>query len=553
MKNRMTSILIGLAAVACVAQAQPDFTAASRLAVQEGGRKKPLDTFAREIMQRITGKTHFNSRDPIDVMFSLAFSQGNAEWTGQKIIRLGYQPLKSRLGLPMDDKYFSYSELANNPKLRPLYEELNESQATEGKRTRDPLRDEVNTLAAKLHDVESLVDSSALMLVPHPNDPDAPWISPANDAKMAGYWPKDAKNIRDHFLAIGKAYREGNAAALTRNCDAFATLLRQLSPKVYPASPALEQEITYNHLRPFVWSWRLFLLSVLVLVATGKLRSPTCYWSGMGLFVAGLGMLIVGFVYRSLIAGRPPVTNMYESVIWVAFGATSFALVFELMYRSRYFAAAAAAGAVLVLLLADQFPNVLNPHIQPLTPVLRDNFWLATHVLTITLGYAALFLTWAIGHVSLFLHLWKPNARPTLEALTQYTYRAMQIGVLLLAIGTGLGGLWANYSWGRFWGWDPKETWSLIALLSYLIVLHGRYSGWLTTFSLNVAACICFNSVLMAWYGVNFVLGTGLHSYGFGSGGLGYVGAFVLADMAFVIFAAWRFKRAGGGPLPAKD
>ncbi|MBI5683803.1 MAG: cytochrome c biogenesis protein CcsA [Verrucomicrobia bacterium] len=545
MNNRVTSILIGLAAVTCAAQAQLDFTAAGRLAVQEGGRKKPLDTFAREVVQRITGKVSLNGRDPMDVAFSLAFAKGETEWSSQKIIRLGYQPLKARLGFQATDNYFSYRELADNAKLRPLFDELNRSQQAEGKRkAKDPLGDEAGALAAKLRDVESLVDSSALKLVPHPSDPDDAWISPADDAKMKSYWPNDATKIRDAFLAIGTAYRGGDAAALTRNCEAFAGLLRQLSPKVYPSQQALEHEIAYNHLRPFRVSWMLFLVSLLALVTTAKLRSPLFYWGGLALFTGGLGMLTTGFVYRCLIAGRPPVTNMYESVIWVAFGAALFALVFELMYRSRFFAASAAGFVVLTLILADQFPNVLDPSIKPLTPVLRDNFWLATHVLTITLGYAAFGLTYALGHVSLAFHIWKPSARPQLDALTQYTYRAMQIGVLLLAAGTGLGGLWANYSWGRFWGWDPKETWSLIALLSYLIVLHGRYSGWLTTFSLNVAACVCFNTVLMAWYGVNFVLGTGLHSYGFGTGGLGYVAAFVAADMAFVAFAAWRFKSA---------
>ncbi len=534
-------------AAACAAQAAVDCTAAGRLAIQEGGRKKPFDTFAREIVQRITGRTRFNDRDPVELVFSIAFAKDESEWSGQKIIRLGYQPFKARLGLHETDSYFSYRELAGNAKLRSLFEELGKSQGMEGKgKAKDPLQDEINALGNKLHDIESLVDRSALALVPHPNDPDAAWISPDDAAKMAGYWPNDTKKIQEQFQAVGRAYQEGDAAVLARQCEALAALLRQLSPKVYPDQPALEREITYNHLRPFRWSWTLLLLSLLVLVMTSKLRHPVFYGSGMALYIAGLCMLIIGFVYRCLIAGRPPVTNMYESVIWVGFGAAAFALVFELIYRSRYFATAAAGFVVLALLLADQFPNVLDPNIRPLTPVLRDNFWLTTHVLTITLGYAAFGLTYALGHVSLAFHLWRPSARPQLDALTQYTYRAMQVGVLLLAAGTGLGGLWANYAWGRFWGWDPKETWSLIALLSYLIVLHGRYSGWLTTFSLNVAACVCFNAVLMAWYGVNFVLGTGLHSYGFGSGGLGYVAAFVAADMAFVAFAAWRFKNAAG-------
>ena len=117
-------------------------------------------------------------------------------------------------------------------------------------------------------------------------------------------------------------------------------------------------------------------------------------------------------------------------------------------------------------------------------------------------------------------------------------------GVLLLAAGTILGGVWANYSWGRFWGWDPKETWALIALLCYILTLHGRIAGWWTQFGLVVASVVCFLAVLMAWYGVNFVLGKGLHSYGFGLGGEMYVASFVGADLLFVGFAIWRYRRS---------
>jgi cytochrome c biogenesis factor len=123
-----------------------------------------------------------------------------------------------------------------------------------------------------------------------------------------------------------------------------------------------------------------------------------------------------------------------------------------------------------------------------------------------------------------------------------WLYRVLQLGVLLLAAGTILGGVWANYSWGRFWGWDPKETWALIALLCYITTLHGRLAGWWTQFGLVVASVVCFLAVLMAWYGVNFVLGKGLHSYGFGIGGETYVASFVIADLLFVAFAIWRYR-----------
>ena len=134
-----------------------------------------------------------------------------------------------------------------------------------------------------------------------------------------------------------------------------------------------------------------------------------------------------------------------------------------------------------------------------------------------------------------------------------WLYRVLQLGVLLLAAGTILGGVWANYSWGRFWGWDPKETWALIALLCYITTLHGRLAGWWSEFGLVVASVVCFLAVLMAWYGVNFVLGKGLHSYGFGIGGETYVGTFVVADLLFVAFAIWRYRSSKRLPITREE
>ena len=119
----------------------------------------------------------------------------------------------------------------------------------------------------------------------------------------------------------------------------------------------------------------------------------------------------------------------------------------------------------------------------------------------------------------------------------------MQIGVLFLAAGTLLGGLWAEKAWGRFWGWDPKETWALIALLLYLGVLHARYTKWIGSFGLNAASVLAFQGIIMAGYGVNYLLGTGKHSYGFGVGGEAFVGAFVLIELILVALAVFRYKK----------
>jgi hypothetical protein len=135
--------------------------------------------------------------------------------------------------------------------------------------------------------------------------------------------------------------------------------------------------------------------------------------------------------------------------------------------------------------------------------------------------------------------------------MSVFLYRALQAGTLFLAAGTLLGGVWASYSWGRFWGWDPKETWALIALLTYLAILHGRFLGWIRDFGLAVGALVGGLTVLMAWYGVNFILGTGLHSYGFGSGGYGYVAGFVVLEVAVIAAAFLRVRAARPASIPA--
>jgi ABC-type transport system involved in cytochrome c biogenesis permease subunit len=191
------------------------------------------------------------------------------------------------------------------------------------------------------------------------------------------------------------------------------------------------------------------------------------------------------------------------------------------------------------LVLTDLAPTVLDGSIHPLEPVLRSTFWLSTHVLIITISYAAFFLAFALGDLVLFFYL-KDEEKYSAQIRqgVQSIYRAMQIGVVLVAAGTILGGVWADYSWGRFWGWDPKETWAFITLLGYLAVLHGRLAGFIKNFQLAACAIVTFSLVIMAWYGVNFVLGAGLHSYGFGAGGVEYVTGFVVLHLLYVAYVS---------------
>jgi ABC-type transport system involved in cytochrome c biogenesis permease subunit len=301
-------------------------------------------------------------------------------------------------------------------------------------------------------------------------------------------------------------------------------------------------EVTYNHWAPFRFAWVLVLAALVAMLLHLGSGWKWLYVAAMTAYGAGLAALVIGFSMRIAIAGRPPVSNMYESVIYVGAGVALFGLIFELIYRQKYILTAAAAVSTVALVLADNCPTILDPSVQPLEPVLRSNFWLVTHVMTITLSYAAFALALGIANITLGYFCARSSDRSAISSLSRFTYKAIQVGVLLLAAGTILGGVWADYSWGRFWGWDPKEVWALVALLGYLAVLHARYAGWVGHRGLAALAVTCFSLVVMAWYGVNFVLGAGLHSYGFGGGGAAYVYSAVILQLLFAATALIRSR-----------
>jgi ABC-type transport system involved in cytochrome c biogenesis permease subunit len=176
----------------------------------------------------------------------------------------------------------------------------------------------------------------------------------------------------------------------------------------------------------------------------------------------------------------------------------------------------------------------------PIVAVLRSNYWLTIHVLTITISYAALTIAMLIGNAALLRTIFSKNNAGFFKEYAHYAYRMIQLGVFLLTVGIILGGIWADYSWGRFWGWDPKETWALIADVGFIALLHARYIGWIRDFGILAFSPVAYLLVIMAWYGVNFILAAGLHSYGFSSGGAMMVTGFVTAQL--LLFGAAAAK-----------
>jgi ABC-type transport system involved in cytochrome c biogenesis permease subunit len=554
------------------------------LPVQEGGRHKPLDTLAWETMRglcnrsRVTDPETGQKLNPHTFYLALLFdwqgwdkprSEHVAEsvhsrsaysrlhkpdkWDRAPLLRVDFLALRTALGLGEDQKYVSPLDLTQSKiKIPKTYEEKPFLSWAEGLTKKQQeghtvFEKKALELAGKFWSYQDHRMGRRLKILPVTGSEDQPWMSIAS--LMYAQFddvtdPSGAiREAGQHFQQARAAYFASAPQEFNRASDAFLRKVRGLRPDLgaYPSPTAIDLEVGYNRWSPFRFAWVFMMISfVFMLLSMGTGWKPF-YVGGWSAFTASLIVMAVGFALRVVISGRAPVTNMYESVIYLGLGVSLFGLIFEIIYRKQFVLTAAAAVATVALILADNCPAALDPSLRPLQPVLRSNFWLVTHVMTITLSYAAFALAMGIGNITLGCFLLGKAYRDTISGLTRFTYRAVQVGVLLLATGTILGGVWADYSWGRFWGWDPKEVWALIALLGYLAVLHARNAGLVKSFGLAALSVLCFSLVIMAWYGVNFVLGAGLHSYGFGGGGRAYVLTAVLLQAIFVLAAGIRF------------
>lgn len=518
--------------------------------VLSGGRLKPLDSFARDMVLFVTGSTSYSGWNSIELL--LSWTVNAQAWFKEPIIFISRVDVKKQLLVDEKTKRFSPEELLKNPQLLQYAGTLdprakNITPPMGGAPGSDPRQQEIRRIIDRLSIVRALSTGEAWSLIPS-HDPE-PWQSIASALPAEGETAeKNVNPIVAAFRDVVTAYRDGNTTSFASSSQALHDQVIAAMGSAYNARTArmIRAEVSYNRAQPFLIAWILYLIAGLLYVSSLVDATPEKFRSlgarfGHVVIGAAFAIHITGFVMRVVISGRPPVTNMYESVIWVSFGAVFFSIVLYVLQKTKHRILLSVGSFVgmVGLMAANSAPAVLDPSIHPLVPVLRSNFWLTIHVLTITLSYAAFALSMGIANVSLFQFLRSTDKRVSkIETLNLLSYRAMQFGVVLLAAGTLLGGFWADYSWGRFWGWDPKETWALIALLCYIAMLHARFVGWVNPFTFPVWTVLSFLSVLMAWYGVNFVLGVGLHSYGFSSGGMSAVVLFTAVQLTYVVLVA---------------
>lgn len=504
------------------------------LPIQESGRVKPMITVAQETLQLIHGKSKYEGKPALDIFTTWLLVP--EPWMKKPIIKIDHHGLKKALNFPKEKKYFTPDEIGSHQRLNVLFSDL--QVRTQRKEKLNAYYQSIQRLESQLLTFYGITQGAIRVFPPGKDEETTSWKSLGQLEKSESEaFFKIMAAYSTQFVGNGVDKAEGKVD-LNDAIAGFTKMAREHGGNKYPTADEMSTEVQYQKLKPFFWTWILYFLSALLLTFSFLVLPKPLTLAGALAFATAFGLHTYGFILRVIITGRPPVSNMYETVVWVGWGVVLFAGLFGYLKKKKWIVLVGSIVATVCMIVADFAPVILDSTLQPLEPVLRSNLWLLIHVMTITLSYAAFFLAFGIGDYGVFLYLKNRAAyKKEIRELAQVAYNCIQIGVVLLTAGTILGGVWADYSWGRFWGWDPKETWAFIALMGYLAILHARLVGWVKDFGMLAGSIVSFSLVIMAWYGVNFVLGAGLHSYGFGAGGIEYVSGFVGLHLLYVGYA----------------
>ena len=501
-----------------------------QLPVHQNGRIKPLDTMAQEMILYISGSYKKFGLHPVQIYLSLMAFEG-APYI--EIIEIRDLNLRTELGYPKSKRFFSVADVESSPLLQivePLFKKQQQAPRTLNEHEKKTLEAyQQYSLLKEIITGQSLFTSAdyAYLNLEHKGS--------SADSELQ-------TSLKNFFQTLMGTRSEQVAAA----ANLIQVSRQQTPPELFKHYlDKIQIEVLYNKFRPFFWA-SLVSIFLGICFFTPLFRNKISAHKTILIYAIPLIMISVGLGLRVYITLFAPITNMFGTMIWVSFGITLFSFILFIIYKNYVIPGITLIASGLLLMLTEQIPLILSPDLDPIVAVLRSNFWLSTHVTTITISYAAFSIAMVLGNIGL-VRLWLYSDNEAyFKEYSHYAYRMIQLGCFLLTVGIILGGVWADYSWGRFWGWDPKETWALIADLGFLAILHSRLTGWITPFSLLAWSPMAYLLVIMAWYGVNFILAAGLHSYGFSSGGATMVAVFVSAQVALLLAGFYKIHRKYG-------
>jgi len=568
-----------------------------KLPVLVGGRAKPLDTVARNSLLIIRGKQELRLENGrtlsaiawlTDVLFNAPVADQYPAFVVQNDQVLGLFGWEQS-----QRKYFSFAEFApflkqieeqgdqadkleavqrsayqsailNLRNALVLYQRLKNSVQLEGsqdfagelKTYRANVPGAANAAAqaqrgenfdrAKLNDVAELIQKyekiseMAYILAVPSTDRSGDWHS-VGDSLLHSVSTGKIHPIVLEYAQISDAYRARDLTAFNQHVDLAANWFTKEQPN---ASKRTSFEFLFNRLQPFSQSMAIYVLAFLLACASWLGWSRTLNRSAFYLLLLALAIHSFGLFSRMYLQERPPVTNLYSSAIFIGWGAVIVSLILERIFRDGIGAACAGAIGFVTLIIAHHLAGS-GDTLEMLQAVLDTNIWLATHVVCITTGYSAMFLAGMLAIIYIVRGVFTRSLKKdTADSLARMTYGVVCFATLFSFVGTVLGGIWADQSWGRFWGWDPKENGAVLIVLWCAITLHARWGGFIRQRGLMMMAIFGNIVTSFSWFGVN-MLGVGLHSYGFMQKAFPWLLGFMISQLALITIASmplenWR-------------
>tara|TARA_B100001142_G_scaffold97486_1_gene99449 strand:+ start:569 stop:3700 length:3132 start_codon:yes stop_codon:yes gene_type:complete len=488
-----------------------------------GGRMKPANTFSSELLRKVSKSDTYKGLNSDQALLSIM--NNPAIWYNVPLIYLkrGNDSVRKLAGIDLNAKYaplLSFFDNLGNYKLAVPLEEAYRAAIP------NQFQKDFIELDRRINLLYSALEGKVMRIFPIPNDENNKWVSYPELAE-ANFKGKDSLYVRNilplYFQSLRLAQKDQDYKQADNLLESIYGFQKKFGNEVIPSKETVKAEITYNKYDIFkkLYSWYIYAGTLFFIVLIVQIFKSNRFLSFLvkgfkGLLIILFLLHTAGLIARWYISGHAPWSDAYESMIYVAWATQFFGLTFG---RKSALTMASTAFVVGMILMIAHW-NWMDPAIANLVPVL-DSYWLMIHVAVIVGSYGPFALGMIIGGVSLFLILITTNKNKRkiklrIKELTIINELAITVGLIMLTIGNFLGGMWANESWGRYWGWDPKETWALISIIVYAFVIHMRLiPGLRGAWIFNLMSIVAFASILMTYFGVNFYL-VGLHSYASG-------------------------------------
>jgi cytochrome c-type biogenesis protein CcsB len=488
------------------------------LVQDQKGRTKPLFTLSNDILRKVTRENEFKGLNSMQVFLGLYFDFNN--WKDVPLIRIANIDIQRKLGI--SGKYASFTDLVDleGKGTYKIAEDVNAAYM-KAPSARSKTDKELMKIDERVNIVYMIYRGDFMKIFPL-KDGTHSWGSP-QDAVQKAANKDDSLYLASVIPAMSNALQTNNLASVREVSESISGYQTRFSQYPLPPQSKTDAELLYyklgifEKLFPFYSTIGLVLLiGLIAMVISG--RKETSFFARIlgSLLLAGFLFHTLGLALRWYIAGHAPMSNGYESMTFISWAILLAGFIFS--RKSAFTLSAAAVLAGMTLMVAHM--SFMDPEITNLVPVLKS-YWLTLHVSVIVssdgfLGVGAILSLINLILLSLSNEKNRDRISATIDELTVINFKTLTIGLYLLTIGTFLGAVWANESWGRYWGWDPKETWSLITIIIYSIVIHSRrIPGMKDIFTFNLISLFAFSSVLMTYFGVNYYL-SGMHSYASG-------------------------------------